>query len=109
MMAKTSRDDGGRWAVMSPIQGDVYAPYVISEHSSRKAAVAAKRRVSWAKRPYVKRLNPGVARKGATSRKRKNPVRIGATLAGKSTGWIKSKSVRVRKVKGKGYVVDVKR
>ena len=41
--------------------------------------------------------------------KRKNPVRVGAQVVGSGTGWIKAKAVKVRKVKGKGYVVDVKR
>lgn len=42
------------------------------------------------------------------SRRKKNPVRVGATVTGGGTGWIKAKAVKVRK-SGKGYVVDVKR
>ena len=42
-------------------------------------------------------------------RRKKNPVRVGAQVVGSGTGWIKAKAVKVRKVKGKGYVVDVKR
>ena len=49
---------------------------------------------------------------GRRSKSRKthgNPVRVGAQVVGSGTGWIKAKAVKVRKVKGKGYVVDVKR
>lgn len=48
-------------------------------------------------------------RKNNTARRKKNPVRVGAQVVGSGTGWIKAKAVKVRKVKGKGYVVDVKR
>ena len=48
-------------------------------------------------------------KKANPRRKKKNPVRVGAQVVGSGTGWIKAKAVKVRKVKGKGYVVDVKR
>lgn len=48
-------------------------------------------------------------RRKNVKRRKKNPVRVGAQVVGSGTGWIKAKAVKVRKVKGKGYVVDVKR
>jgi len=47
-------------------------------------------------------------RSQANRKRRKNPVRVGATVVGKGTGWIKSKATRVVK-KGGRYVVEVKR
>ena len=48
-------------------------------------------------------------RKRATSRRKKNPVRVAASMAGKSTGWIPAKAVRVVRGKGGKVRVDVKR
>jgi hypothetical protein len=42
------------------------------------------------------------------AQKRRNPVRVSATMSGKSTGWIPSKATRVI-VKGGRHVVEVKR
>jgi hypothetical protein len=47
-------------------------------------------------------------RKRATRRK-KNPVRVAASMAGKSTGWMPAKAVRVVRAKGGKIRVDVKR
>jgi hypothetical protein len=76
-----------RWAVMSRTQGDVEKPYTISEHSSKKAALAAKRKVSSAKRPYIQRLS--------------NPIRIprGKALAFTTKAAAK-KWVREHRCKG---------
>ena len=59
----------------------------------------------------VVRVNPHrVTRsKRATSRRKKNPVRVAASMAGKSTGWMPAKAVRVVKGKGGQVRVDVKR
>lgn len=60
--------------------------------------------------PGSVRLNRGnPKRKRATSRRKKNPVRVAASMAGKSTGWMPAKAVRVVKGKGGQVRVDVKR
>ena len=58
---------------------------------------------------YVRSQANRRRRKKNAARRKKNPVRVGAQVVGSGTGWIKAKAVKVRKVKGKGYVVDVKR
>ena len=53
--------------------------------------------------PYWEKKNP-------KSRKTHgNPVRVAASMAGKSTGWMPAKAVRVVKGKGGQVRVDVKR
>jgi len=58
--------------------------------------------------PKPARARNGVRTRAANKRKRKNPVKIAATMTGKSTGWMPAKAVRVRVVKGR-RVVDVKK
>lgn len=55
----------------------------------------------------VKRRNVARPRR-VNARKRKNPVRVAATVTGKGTGWIKAKAVRVV-TKGGVSRVEVKR
>ena len=53
----------------------------------------------------VVRVNPQSVNR---ARRSKNPVRIIGSVAGHSTGWIRSKATRVVKTKN-GYKVEVKR
>ena len=56
-----------------------------------------------------KKLAAWVRAQGSAKKNgRKNPVRVGATVVGKGTGWIKAKAVRVVKSGGR-YKVEVKR
>ena len=43
------------------------------------------------------------------SRRGSNPVRVGATVTGSGTGWIKAKAVKIVRGKGGTVRVDVKR
>lgn len=75
-------------------EGTVYAPRKKKGKKKKNRAHSAKMRFF---RPAKRKA------------KRKNPVRVGAQVVGSGTGWIKAKAVKVRKVKGKGYILDVKR
>ena len=91
--------DGSRWLVRGGYGADKSygsgrGPFL---HKSDAKATAAE---------MNRQRNP---RKRATSRKRKNPVRVAASMAGKSTGWMPAKAVRVVKGKGGQVRVDVKR
>ncbi len=56
----------------------------------------------------AKRVVGAGKRRVNRARRRKNPVKIAATMTGKSTGWMPAKAVRVRVFKGR-RVVDVKK
>ena len=106
----------------NPRNGYVVYPSSTGHMSLRTAKAAAKRESKREGYARVESVDTGrtVAsysygklksnpRKRVTSRRKKNPVRVAASMAGKSTGWMPAKAVRVVKGKGGQVRVDVKR
>lgn len=83
-----------------------------SRRKSKPRALKKAKRVEYAEftdKEFRRHLRSHSGGKRSRSRKTHgNPVRVGAALAGSSSGWMHAKAVRVRKVKG-GHVVEVKR